>query len=69
MTYQGKVKCFIPDKGYGFVASEAISKDVFIHKSALETAGLNHLEENQKIEFEVEEKQGKESATNIKLIN
>ena len=55
MTYQVKVKWFSPDKGYRFVAPEAMSKDVFINKSALETAGLKDLEENQKIEFEIEE--------------
>lgn len=69
MKQIGNVKWFKLTKCYRFVAPEAISKDVFIHKSALETAGLNNLEENQKIEFEIEEKQGKKSATNIKLIN
>jgi CspA family cold shock protein len=68
MKETGTVKWFSPDKGYGFIAPEDGSKDVFIHISALNAAGLDNLDENQKIEFEVTSSQGKESTTNIKLI-
>lgn len=44
-------------------------KDIFIHRSALEVSGINDLNDNQKIEFEVAIDKGKEAATNIKLIN
>ena len=45
----GAVKWFSPDKGYGFIAPEDGSKDVFIHISALNAAGLDNLDENQKL--------------------
>jgi CspA family cold shock protein len=68
MKKAGTVKWFNPDKGYGFVAPDDGTKDVFIHISALNAASLNTLDENQKIKFEVTSSQGKESATNIELI-
>lgn len=68
MKTTGTVKWFNSTKGYGFIAPENGSKDVFIHASAVQAAGLEGLDDNQKIEFEVTSSQGKESATNIKLI-
>jgi|APCry1669189034_1035192.scaffolds.fasta_scaffold01690_5 CspA family cold shock protein len=68
MKTTGTVKWFNPDKGYGFIAPDDGTKDVFIHISALNAATLNTLDENQKIKFEVTSSQGKESATNIELI-
>lgn len=68
MKQTGKVKWFNPEKGYGFIALDNGSKDIFIHISAVKEAGLNTLDENQKIEFEIQENQGKASAINIKLI-
>jgi CspA family cold shock protein len=68
MKQTGKVKWYNPEKGYGFIALDSGSKDVFIHRSAVKEAGLDILEENQKIEFEIEENQGKTSAINISLI-
>ena len=68
MKETGTVKWFSPDKGYGFIAPEDGSKDVFIHISALNAAGLDNLDENQKIKFEITSSQGKESAANIELI-
>ena len=68
MKQTGKVKWYNPEKGYGFIALDNGSKDVFIHRSAVKEAGLDVLEENQKIEFEIEENQGKTSAINISLI-
>ena len=69
MKTTGTVKWFNSTKGYGFVAPDNGSKDVFIDISALNAAGLESLDDNQKIEFDIEEKQGKTSAMNINLIN
>ena len=68
MKQTGKVKWYNPEKGYGFIALDNGEKDVFIHRSAVKEAGLDTLDENQKIEFEIEENQGKTSAINISLI-
>jgi len=68
MKETGTVKWFSPDKGYGFIAPDNGSKDVFIHISALNAAGLDNLDENQKIKFEISSSQGKESAANIELV-
>ena len=68
MKKTGTVKWFNSTKGYGFIAPDNGSKDVFIHRSAVEAVGLETLDDNQKIEFEVTSSQGKESAANIKLI-
>ena len=64
----GTVKWFNSTKGYGFIAPDNGSKDVFIHISALNAAGLDNLDENQKIKYEVTSSQGKESAANIELV-
>ena len=68
MKQTGTVKWFNSEKGYGFIAPDNGSKDVFIHRSSVEAARLHTLDENQKIEFDIEEKQGKTSAINIKTI-
>ncbi len=66
----GTVKWFNPSKGYGFVEPNDGSKDVFIHISALERAGIGTLNEGQKIEFEVVPgNNGKSSADNVKLVD
>ena len=61
----GKIKWFNPTKGYGFI-EQAGNKDVFLHVSALEKAGINTLKEGEKIEFEIGENKGKENAINVK---
>jgi CspA family cold shock protein len=62
----GTVKWFNPTKGYGFIQPEDGSKDVFVHISAVERAGLSNLHEGQKLTFDVERgQQGKMSAVNI----
>ena len=61
----GKIKWFNPTKGYGFIEQEG-SKDVFLHVSALEEAGISTLKEGEEIEFEIGENKGKENAINIK---
>ena len=63
----GKIKWFNPSKGYGFIENEG-SKDVFLHVSALEEAGISTLKEGEEIEFEIGENKGKENAINIKKI-
>ena len=63
----GTVKWFNPTKGYGFIQPEDGSKDVFVHISAVERAGLDNLREGQKVTFDLERGQkGKVSAVNLK---
>ena len=64
----GTVKWFNPTKGYGFVEPSDKSKDVFLHISALDAAGISNLADGQKISFDIEEQNGKVSAVNIELI-
>ena len=64
----GKIKWFNPAKGYGFIEQEG-NKDVFLHVSALEQAGISTLKEGEEIEFEIGENKGKENAINIKKVD
>ena len=65
----GTVKFFNTSKGFGFIAPDDGSKDVFVHISAVERAGLNTLAENQQVTFELEQgKNGKYSAVNLKSL-
>jgi len=62
----GSVKWFNPTKGYGFIEPEDGTKDVFVHISAVQNAGLTSLREGQKVEYElVEGQNGKSSAENL----
>ncbi len=64
----GNVKWFNPVKGFGFIMPEDGGKDVFVHISAVETAGLQTLEPEQKVSFEIESgKDGRTSAVDLKL--
>ena len=65
---QGTVKWFNPTKGYGFIQPQEGGKDVFVHISALEAAGLSSLDEGQRIQYELTESKGKTSAVNLKLV-
>ena len=63
----GTVKWFNADKGYGFIAPDNGGADVFVHITAVQGAGLDGLNENQKVTFEVETgNNGRESATDLK---
>lgn len=65
----GTVKFFDSNKGFGFIQPHDGSKDVFVHISAVERAGLGTLSENQKVSFDVERgTNGKYSAQNLKAI-
>jgi cold shock protein len=64
----GKVKWFNAQKGFGFIQPDGGSKDVFVHISAVERAGIGTLIEGQAISFDVVQERGKESAGNLKLI-
>ena len=65
----GTVKWFNPQKGYGFIAPEDGSRDVFVHISAVERAGLGTLNEGQKVSFEVVPgRDGKSSAENLAVV-
>ncbi len=63
----GTVKWFNPTKGYGFIQPTGGGKDVFVHISAVERAGLTTLNENQQVEFELVTNRGKTSAENLKV--
>jgi len=64
----GSVKWFNPTKGYGFIQPDGGGgKDVFVHISAVERAGLSTLNEGQKVEYELVANKGKESAENLKV--
>ena len=65
----GTVKWFNPKKGYGFIqpSGGGAGKDVFVHISAVERAGLSSLNDGQAIEYEIENNRGRESAVNLKI--
>lgn len=61
----GTVKFFNAAKGFGFIQPEDGSKDVFVHISAVERAGLGTLNEGQRVSFDVVEERGKNAAANL----
>jgi CspA family cold shock protein len=63
----GTVKWFNPQKGYGFIQPSDGGRDVFVHISAVERAGLSTLNEGQKISYELVTEKGKTSASNLSV--
>jgi CspA family cold shock protein len=64
---KGTVKWFNPTKGYGFIHPANGDKDVFVHISAVQRAGLSSLNEGQVVEFELVTNRGKTSAENLRV--
>jgi CspA family cold shock protein len=64
---KGTVKWFNPTKGYGFIRPQTGERDVFVHISAVERAGLTTLNEGQVVEYELVTNRGKTSAENLKV--
>ena len=64
----GLVKFFNSDKGFGFIAPEDGGKDVFVHVTAVQAAGLRGLNEGQRIGFEVEADKRGPKAVNLKVV-
>ena len=63
----GTVKWFNATKGFGFIQPDGGGKDVFLHISAVERAGLNSVNEGAKVEYDIVSERGKESAGNLKV--
>ena len=64
----GKVKWFNTQKGFGFIQPDDGGKDVFVHISAVERAGMGTLQEGQKIGYELQTERGKTAAGNLKAL-
>ncbi len=64
----GTVKWFNATKGFGFIQPDDGSKDVFVHISAVERAGLARLDEGQKVSFDILQERGKSAAGNLKAV-
>jgi cold shock protein len=68
MTMQGTVKWFDGQKGYGFIAPDDGGKDVFVHVTALEAAGIRQLNDGQAISYELDQgRNGKSSAIDLNV--
>lgn len=64
----GTVKWFNGTKGFGFIQPDGGGNDVFVHITAVQKAGLMGLDENAKVEYELENQRGKTAAVNLKLL-
>ncbi|WP_293863099.1 cold-shock protein [uncultured Alsobacter sp.] len=64
---EGTVKWFSTERGYGFIQPSSGGRDVFVHITALEAAGLRNLNEGQKLRFELKTERGKTAAVNLQV--
>ncbi|MBV8613466.1 MAG: cold-shock protein [Acetobacteraceae bacterium] len=64
----GTVKWFNATKGYGFIVPQDGGKDVFVHITAVQAAGMNGLDEGQRVSFDVVKERGKDAATNLRAL-
>jgi CspA family cold shock protein len=64
----GKVKWFNATKGFGFITPDDGGKDVFVHITAVQQAGLQDLKDGQKVSYELKEERGKSAAANLKTL-
>ena len=68
MAITGTVKFFNADKGYGFIAPDGGGQDAFVHVTALEASGLNTLNQNDRVTYDLEnDRRGKQAAVNVKM--
>ena len=63
----GVIKWYNPTKGFGFIQPEGGGKDVFVHITAMQAAGLNGLNDGQKVSYEVVRERGKQAAANLRV--
>lgn len=65
----GSIILFKEDRGYGFIRPKDSDENVYLHISALQAVGIETIEIGQRVSYEIESKDGKNSATNIKLLD
>ena len=65
---KGTVKWFNPNKGFGFIQPQDGGTDVFVHITALQSAGIRNLDEGQMVSYELESNKGKTSAINLEIL-
>ena len=68
MQYTGTVKWFNKTKEFGFIKPDNSKKDIFVHISALTKAGIDDLQDNQRVEYDVIDNKGRLSAENLKIL-